>query len=39
MSGTAEIKRRVRNGTWLWAGVAFAFYFAFIAVTVYRSRH
>jgi len=39
VSGTADVKRRVRNGTLLWMGVACAFYFAFIAVTVYRSRH
>ena len=39
MIQTTDIKRRIRNSTWVWAGVAAAFYLAFIAMSVYRSRH
>jgi len=39
MNTTADVKRRVRNGTLLWTAVAAAFYLAFIVMTVYRSRH
>jgi hypothetical protein len=39
MTGTGDIKRRIRNSTWVWVSVALGFYVAFIAVSVYRSRH
>jgi len=39
MEAPADDKRRVRSAALVWGGVAFAFYVAFIALSVYRSRH
>jgi hypothetical protein len=35
----ADDKRRVRSAALLWTAVALVFYFGFIAMSVYRSRH
>jgi uncharacterized membrane protein (DUF485 family) len=35
----AEDKRRVRSAALLWTAVALIFYFGFIVLSVYRSRH
>jgi hypothetical protein len=35
----ADDKRRVRSAALLWTAVALIFYFGFIAISVYRSRH
>ena len=32
-------RRRVRSAAFLWTAVALAFYFGFIAVSIYSSRH
>jgi hypothetical protein len=38
-AGAGELKRRIRNGALGLMSVALAFYVAFIAVSIYRSRH
>jgi hypothetical protein len=35
----AETRRRIRNGALALMSLALAFYFAFIALSIYRSRH
>jgi hypothetical protein len=39
MMGEMGDKRRVRSAALLWMAVALVFYFGYIAVSVYRSRH
>jgi hypothetical protein len=39
MMGEMRDKRRVRSAALLWMAVALVFYFGYIAVSVYRSRH
>jgi hypothetical protein len=39
MQTGAGDRRRVRGAALVWGGVALAFYVAFIALSVYRSRH
>ena len=39
MQAGADERRRVRSAALIWGGVAFAFYVAFIVLSVYRSRH
>lgn len=39
MIRTTDNRRRIRNSTWVWVSVAVGFYLAFIALSVYRSRH
>ncbi len=36
---TPDQDRRIRNSTLLLTAVALAFYFGYIALTIYRSRH
>jgi hypothetical protein len=38
-AGAAELKRRIRYGALGLMSVALGFYFAFIAISIYRSRH